>query len=100
MGAAEITSRFEPHVAGAGILVCRVKDVKATATNAKGPGHTFVMVDAGFTDLLRPAMYGSYHHISIVYRSGRAPNSAPAQARRIGSRSPMPRIAPTGRLTA
>lgn len=61
-------------VAGAGILVCRVKDVKATATNAKGPGHTFVMVDAGFTDLLRPAMYGSYHHISIVGAgAGRAP---------------------------
>jgi diaminopimelate decarboxylase len=25
-----------------------------------------VMVDAGFADLVRPAMYGSYHHISIV----------------------------------
>ena len=24
------------------------------------------MVDAGFADLVRPAMYGSYHHISIV----------------------------------
>jgi diaminopimelate decarboxylase len=24
------------------------------------------MVDAGFNDLFRPAMYGSYHHISIV----------------------------------
>jgi diaminopimelate decarboxylase len=24
------------------------------------------MVDAGFNDLVRPAMYGSYHHISIV----------------------------------
>jgi len=61
-------------VAGAGILVCRVKDVKVTATNAKGPGHTFVMVDAGFTDLVRPAMYGSYHHISIVGAgAGRAP---------------------------
>jgi len=26
----------------------------------------FVMVDAGFNDLLRPAMYGSYHHIMAV----------------------------------
>jgi diaminopimelate decarboxylase len=53
-------------VAGMALLVCRVKDVKRTRANAKGNGHTFVMVDAGFNDLVRPAMYGSYHHISIV----------------------------------
>ena len=47
-------------------LVARVKDIKETAANAKGPGHRFVMVDAGFVDLVRPAMYGAYHHISIV----------------------------------
>jgi diaminopimelate decarboxylase len=61
-------------VAGAGLLVCRVKDVKETATNAKGPGHRFIMVDAGFNDLVRPAMYGAYHHITIVGKgAGRAP---------------------------
>lgn len=54
--------------AGTGLLVARVKDVKQTRTNHKGAGHTFVMVDAGFCDLLRPAMYGSYHHIEIVGR--------------------------------
>lgn len=53
-------------VAGMAILVARVKDVKATRANEKGPGHQFIMVDAGFNDLVRPAMYGSYHHISIV----------------------------------
>jgi diaminopimelate decarboxylase len=53
-------------VAGMGMLVARVKDVKRTRANAKGPGNTFVMVDAGFNDLVRPAMYGSYHHISVV----------------------------------
>jgi diaminopimelate decarboxylase len=53
-------------VAGAGLLVCRVKDIKQTESNAKGPGQKFIMVDAGFNDLVRPAMYGSYHHISIV----------------------------------
>ncbi len=53
-------------VAGAGLLVARVTDIKQTQANAKGPGHTFVMVDAGFNDLVRPAMYGSYHHISVV----------------------------------
>jgi diaminopimelate decarboxylase len=53
-------------VAGMGLLVARVKDVKETSSNAKGPGHRFVMCDAGFVDLIRPAMYGAYHHISIV----------------------------------
>jgi diaminopimelate decarboxylase len=61
-------------VAAAGLLVCRVKDIKETETNAKGAGHRFIMVDAGFNDLVRPAMYGAYHHISIVGRgSARAP---------------------------
>lgn len=53
-------------VAGMGYLVARVTDVKDTRTNEKGEGHRFVMVDAGFNDLIRPAMYGSYHRISIV----------------------------------
>ena len=53
-------------VAGMAILVARVHDIKATRSNEKGPGHEFIMVDAGFNDLVRPAMYGSYHHISIV----------------------------------
>jgi diaminopimelate decarboxylase len=52
-------------IAPSGALVTRVTDVKRTATNEKGPGQTFVMVDAGFCDLLRPAMYGSYHHITV-----------------------------------
>ena len=53
-------------VAGMALLVARVKDLKRTRANQRGPGHEFVMVDAGFADLVRPAMYGSYHHISIV----------------------------------
>jgi diaminopimelate decarboxylase len=53
-------------VAGAGLLVASVTDVKATRSNEKGPGHSFIMCDAGFNDLVRPAMYGSYHRISIV----------------------------------
>lgn len=53
-------------VAGMAILVARVTDLKATRTNEKGPGHEFIMVDAGFNDLIRPAMYGSYHEISVV----------------------------------
>ena len=53
-------------VAGMASLVARVKEVKTTRSNDKGPGHAFIMVDAGFNDLIRPAMYGSYHHISVV----------------------------------
>jgi len=61
-------------VAGMAALVSRVHDVKDTYTNEKGPGHRFVMVDAGFCDLVRPAMYGAYHHISIEGKgAGRAP---------------------------
>ncbi len=60
-------------VAPSAVLVSRVTDIKATRTNDKGAGHTFVMVDAGFTDLVRPAMYGSYHHISIAGADPKAP---------------------------
>jgi diaminopimelate decarboxylase len=61
-------------VAGMASLVSRVHDIKDTHQNEKGPGHRFVMVDAGFCDLVRPAMYGSYHHISIVGKgAGRPP---------------------------
>ncbi len=54
------------YVAPACTLVTRVHDVKQTRANAKGAGATFAMVDAGFVDLVRPAMYGSYHQIDIL----------------------------------
>ncbi len=60
-------------VAGMAALVARVTDVKHSRTNAKGPGHTFLMVDAGFCDLVRPAMYGAYHHIEILGKGGGRP---------------------------
>jgi diaminopimelate decarboxylase len=61
-------------VAGSAILITRVKDVKETRANERGPGHTFVMVDAGFADLLRPAFYGAYHAIEVLGpRAVRAP---------------------------
>jgi len=61
-------------VAGSAALVTRVKDVKETRANERGPGHTFVMVDAGFADLLRPAFYGAYHEIEVLGpRAARAP---------------------------
>ncbi|GLR08316.1 diaminopimelate decarboxylase [Mixta theicola] len=47
-------------VAEAGVLVAQVRAVKEM-----GSRH-FVLVDAGFSDLMRPSMYGSYHHISLL----------------------------------
>lgn len=38
------------------------------ATKAMGTNH-FVMVDAGFNDLVRPAMYGAEHRISVIRRN-------------------------------
>jgi diaminopimelate decarboxylase len=69
----DIHVEIEPgryYVVSATTLVAAVHDVKTTRTNEKGRGETFIMVDAGFTDLVRPAMYGSYHRISIPARQG------------------------------
>ncbi len=44
-------------VAESGVLLTRVTTLKSS------PGTEFVGVDAGFNTLVRPAMYGSYHHI-------------------------------------
>ncbi|WP_211450845.1 diaminopimelate decarboxylase [Collimonas antrihumi] len=50
-------------VAEAGILLSEVRAVKNSGAN-----H-FVLVDAGFNDLMRPSMYGSYHRISVIHNS-------------------------------
>jgi diaminopimelate decarboxylase len=53
-------------VGNAGILVTRVQYVKRT-------GHkNFVIVDAAMNDLIRPAMYDSYHEIvAVAQRNGK-----------------------------
>jgi diaminopimelate decarboxylase len=51
-------------VAESGVLVAQVHAVKDMGNN-----H-FVMVDTGFSDLVRPAMYGGYHGMSIVPGAG------------------------------
>ena len=64
----DIRVEIEPgryFVAPVAAVVTQVTDIKRTRENARGPGHTFVMVDAGFCDLVRPAMYGSFHRISV-----------------------------------
>jgi diaminopimelate decarboxylase len=49
-------------VSDASILLTAVNTAKAT------PFKRFVGVDAGFNTLIRPTMYGSYHHILVANR--------------------------------
>jgi diaminopimelate decarboxylase len=70
---------FEPGrlIAGnAGILVCEVLFVK------EGEGKTFVIVDAGMNDLIRPTLYEAYHAIWPVKE--RPPGSAMITADVVG----------------
>ena len=58
-----LTVLLEPGrslVARAGALLTRVLDVK------RNRGRTFVIVDAGMNDLVRPALYGAHHRIEPV----------------------------------
>ncbi|MEC5344381.1 diaminopimelate decarboxylase [Brenneria populi] len=69
-----VTLEIEPGrflVAESGVLVAEVRAVKEM-----GSRH-FVLVDAGFNDLMRPAMYGSYHHISLLPGDNRDISRAP-----------------------
>jgi diaminopimelate decarboxylase len=54
-------------VASGGGLLTRVLYVKP------GHGKRFVVVDAGMNDLLRPALYDSFHRVEPVRARGRAP---------------------------
>lgn len=61
-------------IAPAGILVARVVDIKP-----RNAISDFAVIDAGMTELLRPALYGAYHAIEpvdgpeITSRSSRSP---------------------------
>ena len=62
-----VTFAFEPGrfpVAEAGTLLVEVTDIKRTSK------HLFIGVNSGFNHLIRPAMYGSYHSIENLSRSG------------------------------
>jgi diaminopimelate decarboxylase len=55
---------FEPGrliVANAGVLLARVIRVKP------GEKHPWLIVDAAMNDLMRPALYDSYHHLRAVW---------------------------------
>ena len=69
----EVKLEIEPGrylVAESGVLVSEVR-----ASKHQGSQH-FVLVDAGFSDLMRPAMYGSHHGMEIIHADGSLPTSA------------------------
>lgn len=47
-------------VAESGVLIAEVRATKQMGRN------TFVLVDAGFNELMRPSMYGSFHRIEVL----------------------------------
>ena len=56
-------------MAESGALIAEVHAIN------RRPGRDFVLVDAGFSDLMRPAMYGSYHRISVHAPDGSTPRA-------------------------
>jgi len=58
-------------VAESGLLLAEVR-----ATKNAGNNH-FVLVDAGFNELMRPAMYGAFHAMSLLPRDGSQRPSRP-----------------------
>ena len=63
----EVHLELEPGrylVAEAGVLLTEVR-----ATKHQGGQH-FTLVDAGFSDLMRPSMYGAFHGMSLIPADG------------------------------
>ncbi|UDG80004.1 diaminopimelate decarboxylase [Candidatus Steffania adelgidicola] len=74
-----VTLEIEPGrflVAESGVLVTKIRAVKDM-----GKSH-FVLVDVGFNDLMRPAMYGSHHAISLLPADGSSDGDNGAQSLR------------------
>ncbi len=65
----QVSLEIEPGrylTAESGYLITEVRSIKSMGDNL------FALVDAGFNDLARPVMYGSYHPISVAAASGSA----------------------------
>jgi len=56
-------------VAECGALITEVRGTK------KSGSVEYVLVDAGFHNLIRPALYGAHHHISVIGRDAGAASS-------------------------
>jgi len=63
-------------VAESAVLLAEIR-----ATKQMGQNH-FTLIDAGFNDLMRPALYGSYHEISLI----------PGDGRDLSRQSPIPTV--------
>jgi diaminopimelate decarboxylase len=67
----ELQLEIEPGtylVAMAGALVSTVQDKVQTTGDS---GHTFLKLDAGMTDVLRPSLYGAVHPMTVLPGSGK-----------------------------
>eukprot|EP00520_Triparma_pacifica_P003732 CAMPEP_0118645250 /NCGR_PEP_ID=MMETSP0785-20121206/7396_1 /TAXON_ID=91992 /ORGANISM="Bolidomonas pacifica, Strain CCMP 1866" /LENGTH=490 /DNA_ID=CAMNT_0006537111 /DNA_START=1 /DNA_END=1473 /DNA_ORIENTATION=+ len=63
----EIKLEIEPGtflVANAGCVVSKVQDIVTTSE------YTFLKLDCGMTDLLRPSLYGAIHPVTVLPSSG------------------------------
>ena len=56
-------------VANSGALLCSVQDIVTTGAS----GHTFLKLDAGMTEVLRPSLYGAQHPIVVLNGKTSAP---------------------------
>jgi diaminopimelate decarboxylase len=68
----ELRTEIEPGtylMAMSGALVSKVQDKVQTTGDG---GHTFLKLDAGMTDVLRPSLYGAVHPITIFPGSGKS----------------------------
>ena len=64
----EVELELEPGryiVAESGKLISEIRAIK------RNRNTTFYLVDAGFDNLIRPAMYGAYHKITVAPAAGR-----------------------------
>jgi len=51
--------------ANSGCLLCEVRDIVYTGRD----GYTFMKLDSGMTEILRPSLYGAQHPISVLIES-------------------------------
>ncbi len=66
----ELRLEIEPGtwlVAHAGTLLAEVVDIVDTGAS----GRTFLRLDTGMNDLIRPTMYGAQHEIKLLHRTGK-----------------------------
>jgi len=79
----ELALEVEPGtflVANQGALVTKVQDLVTTGSE----GHTFLKLDSGMTELLRPSLYGAQHPVILVPGSEGASSSDPTKYIMVG----------------